>query len=315
MIERVLAHLGAHGVDEAVLSLGYRPDAFIDAYPDDVAAGVRLDYAVRARAARHRRCHRGSPPAQAGIDETFVVVNGDVLTDLDISRAGRVPPRATAPRAPSSSTPVDDPSRFGVVPTDADGRVLEFIEKPPADAGAHQPDQRRDLRARAVGPRRGSPSASGSRSSGRPSPRWSPTAPLFAMAERRLLARHRDARRLPAGQRRPARRHPPGPPCPGRDRARGGRGVDASVRAGVDGDGARAVPARRRRAVVEHDADASSASVHRRRLGGRDAAHRCGARSSCPGRGSSERREWSRASILGHGCAVGAECERVDRCR
>ena len=38
MIERVVGRLAAHGVEEAILSLGYRPDAFIDAYPDDVCA-------------------------------------------------------------------------------------------------------------------------------------------------------------------------------------------------------------------------------------------------------------------------------------
>ena len=46
MLERVLSQLAVHGVDEAVLSLGYRPDAFIAAYPDGVACGVRLSYAV-----------------------------------------------------------------------------------------------------------------------------------------------------------------------------------------------------------------------------------------------------------------------------
>ena len=40
MIERVLAQLAKHGIDEAVLSLGYRPDAFINAYPHGSAAGV-----------------------------------------------------------------------------------------------------------------------------------------------------------------------------------------------------------------------------------------------------------------------------------
>ncbi len=46
MIERVLGHLAQYGVDDAVLSLGYRPDAFINAYPDAVIAGVRTTYAV-----------------------------------------------------------------------------------------------------------------------------------------------------------------------------------------------------------------------------------------------------------------------------
>ena len=46
MLERVLAHLGAHGIDEAILSLGYLPDAFKEAYPDGHAAGISLTYAV-----------------------------------------------------------------------------------------------------------------------------------------------------------------------------------------------------------------------------------------------------------------------------
>src|SRR3546814_21024696 len=43
MIERVIEHLAAHGVDRAVLSLGYRPDAFRDAYPEGRCLGVDLD--------------------------------------------------------------------------------------------------------------------------------------------------------------------------------------------------------------------------------------------------------------------------------
>ena len=54
----------------------------------------------------------------AGIDDTFVVVNGDVLTDLDVAAPGRAPPGAGAPRRTIHLTPVDDPSAFGVVPTD-----------------------------------------------------------------------------------------------------------------------------------------------------------------------------------------------------
>ena len=57
------------------------------------------------------------------------MVNGDVLTDLDVSALIRFHLRRAA-EASISLTPVDDPSRFGVVPTDGDGRVLAFIEKP-----------------------------------------------------------------------------------------------------------------------------------------------------------------------------------------
>ena len=52
MVERVLGHLASHGIDEAVLSLGYRPDAFSGAYPDGVIAGVRSTYAVEPSPAR-----------------------------------------------------------------------------------------------------------------------------------------------------------------------------------------------------------------------------------------------------------------------
>ena len=46
MVEHVVGHLAAHGVDDVVLSLGFRPDAFRDAYPDGRCAGARLHYAI-----------------------------------------------------------------------------------------------------------------------------------------------------------------------------------------------------------------------------------------------------------------------------
>lgn len=46
MIEHVVAHLAAHGVTRVVLSLGFRPEAFSDAYPDGTCAGLPLHYAV-----------------------------------------------------------------------------------------------------------------------------------------------------------------------------------------------------------------------------------------------------------------------------
>jgi mannose-1-phosphate guanylyltransferase len=131
MIEDVLAHLRHHGVDEVVLSLGYKPDAFLEAYPDATCAGVRLTYVVEpepldtagaiAFAAR-----------EAGIAERFLVVNGDVLTDLDVSALVEFHDAAGA-EGTIALTKVEDPSQFGVVPTEPDGRVIAFVEKPPRD--------------------------------------------------------------------------------------------------------------------------------------------------------------------------------------
>ncbi len=134
ILERKLAHLGSHGVTEAVLSLGYRPDAFMAAFPSGEVAGVRLKYAVEPSPLDTAGAIRFAAEA-AGyltLDEALVVVNGDVLTSLDLS-AQLAAHAATGAEATLALTQVEDPSAFGVVPTDADGRVTAFVEKPPKD--------------------------------------------------------------------------------------------------------------------------------------------------------------------------------------
>jgi mannose-1-phosphate guanylyltransferase len=128
MIERVLAWLAGHGVEEAVLSLGYRPDAFLEAYPEGEAGGVRLHYALEESPLDTAGAIRFAA-LEGGVDATFVVVNGDVLTDLDVTALAAFHQTQGA-EATIALTPMDDPSRFGVVTTDTDGRVLAFVEKP-----------------------------------------------------------------------------------------------------------------------------------------------------------------------------------------
>lgn len=132
MIERVLAYLATYGVTDAVLSLGYQPRAFLDAFPTGVANGVRLEYAVEpepldtAGAIRFAAVHAGYDRST----DPFFVVNGDVLCRIDLHALERVHYERRA-SATIALTEVDDPSRFGVVPTDEHGKVLGFIEKPP----------------------------------------------------------------------------------------------------------------------------------------------------------------------------------------
>jgi mannose-1-phosphate guanylyltransferase len=131
MIEWVLGHLARHGVDDAVLSLGYRPDDFVAAYPEGICAGVRLHYAVEDEPLDTAGAV-GFAARDAGIDERFLVVNGDGLTDLDIGALVDFHDQAGA-EGTITLHAVDDPSRYGVVPTDDDGRVVAFVEKPPRD--------------------------------------------------------------------------------------------------------------------------------------------------------------------------------------
>jgi mannose-1-phosphate guanylyltransferase len=128
MIERVIGNLARHGIDEVVLSMGYRPDAFMEAYPNERCADLPVRYAIEPELMDTAGAVRFAA-TWAGIDERFVVVNGDVLTTLDLGALLSLHAERGA-EATISLTPVDDPSRFGVVPTDGEGRVLAFIEKP-----------------------------------------------------------------------------------------------------------------------------------------------------------------------------------------
>jgi len=128
MIERVIASLGAHGVTTAVLSLGYKPDEFLAAYPNGQCAGVELLYAVEPEPLDTAGAVRFAA-VEAGFDETFIVVNGDVLTDLNVREVWDFH-HSVGAEGTIALTPVDDPSRYGVVPIDASGRVEAFVEKP-----------------------------------------------------------------------------------------------------------------------------------------------------------------------------------------
>jgi len=128
MVERLVRSLGAGGVTHVVLALGFKPEPFTAAFPDDRCGDVAMSYAVESEpldtagaigfAARH-----------AGIDSTFVVANGDVMCDLDVAELVKFH-RSRGGLGTISLTPVDDPSQFGIVETDAHGKVLRFVEKP-----------------------------------------------------------------------------------------------------------------------------------------------------------------------------------------
>ncbi len=130
MIDRVLYYLSKNSVTRAVLSLGYKPDKFLKAYPDSKAYGIELMYAVEPEPLDTAGAIRFAAK-YAGFDSRFVVVNGDVMTDLSVLDLIGFHEKSDAVGT-IALTPVLDPSRFGVVPTDDSGKVIAFIEKPDA---------------------------------------------------------------------------------------------------------------------------------------------------------------------------------------
>ena len=134
VIERVVEELARHGVEEVVLSLGYRPDAFIAAYPGGRCAGVALRYAVEDSPLDTAGAIAFAARDAAVGNETFIAMNADVLAEIDLTGLVEFH-RGRGAEATIALTPVDDPSLFGVVVADARGKVESFVEKPaPGDA-------------------------------------------------------------------------------------------------------------------------------------------------------------------------------------
>ena len=127
----MLDFLRRGGLDGAVLSLGYLPDP-IQAYLEgwDGLQEFSVDYAVEGRALGTAG---GIKNAEEYLDgETFVVVNGDVLTGTDLAEAVKIH-RASDALATITLTSVEDPTAYGLVEVDHEMVVKRFLEKPAAD--------------------------------------------------------------------------------------------------------------------------------------------------------------------------------------
>jgi mannose-1-phosphate guanylyltransferase len=122
--------LAGHGVTEVVLACGFLPDVLREALADEEdRAGVSIRYVVEPE----RRGTAGAIRFAADelgvdLDDRFLALNGDVLTDLDLSAllGAHVERRATATLG---LHPVDDSSAYGLVHSGPEGAVLEFLEK------------------------------------------------------------------------------------------------------------------------------------------------------------------------------------------
>ncbi|MET0145975.1 MAG: NDP-sugar synthase [Ilumatobacteraceae bacterium] len=129
LIERLIGQLAKGGVDHVTLALGFLPDPFLAAFPDGRCGDVALDYAIEAEPLDTAGAIKFAA-GHSDVDDTFVVANGDVLTDLSIADLVATH-RAAGAEATIHLIPVEQPSAFGVVELGADGRIVRFVEKPP----------------------------------------------------------------------------------------------------------------------------------------------------------------------------------------
>ena len=114
------------GIEDITLSLNYQPDKIEQVLSDGAEYGVKLRYLTEPQPLGTGGAYKF---AEDEIRETTVVLNGDILTDLDISEVVAFHRQKKAD-ATIVLTPVENPSAYGLVETEADGGVRRFLEKP-----------------------------------------------------------------------------------------------------------------------------------------------------------------------------------------
>jgi mannose-1-phosphate guanylyltransferase len=125
----MLDWLRGHGVEDIVISCGHMAAGVRNVLGDGSAFGVTLRYVEEPRPMGTGGALKY---AESLLDDRFFMLNGDVLTDLDLT-AQLAQHERTGAVATLALTPVEDPSNYGLVRTDGDGQVTEFVEKPAPD--------------------------------------------------------------------------------------------------------------------------------------------------------------------------------------
>ncbi len=127
-LRHMLDWLGRHGVDDVVIASGFGAEALRGALEGAAGEGPSISYVQE-----NEPLGTGGPlrlAADEGIlDERLLVLNGDILADLDLSELMHAHAESGA-AATLALYPVDDPSAYGLVRTEASGKVAEFVEKP-----------------------------------------------------------------------------------------------------------------------------------------------------------------------------------------
>jgi mannose-1-phosphate guanylyltransferase len=125
-ISYMLEWLRRHGVDDVILSCGFMAEGVRAVLGDGSGLGINLRYLEESRPLGTGGALKF---AEELLDERFFMLNGDVLTDIDLT-AQLAQHERTGARVTLALIPVDDPSAYGLVRRNPDHSVREFVEKP-----------------------------------------------------------------------------------------------------------------------------------------------------------------------------------------
>ena len=126
LLERNIEKLKKYGVDEIVLSTCYKPGKIRNYFKDGSKLGVKISYITEDMPLGTAGAVKN---AQRFFDDTFLVFNADILSDIDISEMIRFHKERGA-LATIAATQVENPSDYGVIEHDKDGCITAFKEKP-----------------------------------------------------------------------------------------------------------------------------------------------------------------------------------------
>jgi mannose-1-phosphate guanylyltransferase len=122
----MLEWLRGHGIDDVIMSCGFLADSVRDVLGDGSELGIRLRFVEEPEPLGTAGALKLAEPM---LEERFLMLNGDVLTDIDLSSQIAQHER-TGARATLALVPVEDPSAYGVVILEPDHSVRDFVEKP-----------------------------------------------------------------------------------------------------------------------------------------------------------------------------------------
>ncbi|WP_284643981.1 sugar phosphate nucleotidyltransferase [Paenibacillus silviterrae] len=125
-MEYIIDLLKKHGITEIAVTIQYLPDVIRDYFGDGTDYGVKLHYFEESAPLGTAGSVKN---AQSFLDERFLVISGDALTDFDLTEAVRFHEESGS-HATLVLTQVPEPLQYGVVMTDEGGRVTRFLEKP-----------------------------------------------------------------------------------------------------------------------------------------------------------------------------------------
>ncbi|MBL8775732.1 MAG: NTP transferase domain-containing protein [Acidimicrobiales bacterium] len=126
MMEHIVTLLKSHGFDEIVVTVAFMANAIRTYFGDGSEFGVRMVYATEETPLGTAGSVRN---AMDELDERFLVISGDVLTDIDLGEIVRFHDENKA-MATIGLVPVENPLEFGIVITNEDGSIERFLEKP-----------------------------------------------------------------------------------------------------------------------------------------------------------------------------------------